>query len=191
MYTTNLVIFGEINFHYYSQDVSWITSSTINICHSKFYNVANLSSWKFLSGRLRRFECLCFKITFQIFPFSIILFLHLTHIDGERTNFATISVDGRSSAHISSWTSTNTGLSISGLSTKSLLVIFGVSTWISTVSSMRSFYSSPYSPETTFSNSSSVNMSSIASSRRFDVFSPTFIGWPNIASYGEHLRSSW
>ena len=56
---------------------------------------------------------------------SVILFLRLTHIHGERATSVNISVDGRSSIPFSSWTSTNTGSSISAWSTKLLLVPFG------------------------------------------------------------------
>ena len=68
------------------------------------------------------------KLLFTVFLFSVILLLRLTHIDGERATCVTIYVDRRSSAHFSSWTSTNTGPSIFALSTKLLLVPFGVST---------------------------------------------------------------
>ena len=137
----------------------------------------------------------CFsKLLFTVFLSSVILFLRLT-LDTHwcRTGYFCYHFsDGRSSAPAFSWTSTNTGPSVSALSTKSLLVPFGVSTWISLKgSSVRLFCLSSCSPETTFSNYSLINMSSITSSRRFDVFYSTFIGWPNIASYCEHLMPSW
>ena len=138
-----------------------------------------ISLWKTSS-----FWMLVFRNYFSQYFFSMILFLRLTHIDGERTTSVTISVDRRSSAPVSSWTSTNTGPSISAWSTKSLLVSFRVSTWIfSTGSSGRLFYSSPCSSETTFAKSSLLNM-------KVRCFNPTFIGWPSIASYGELLMPS-
>ena len=66
-----------------------------------------ISLWKTSS-----FWMLVFRNYFSQYFFSMILFLRLTHIDGERTTSVTISVDRRSSAPVSSWTSTNTGPSI-------------------------------------------------------------------------------
>ena len=67
-------------------------------------------------------------------------------MDGERGISVTISVDGTSSLHVSSWNS-NTDPSASVISGKSFFSKVG----------------------------SSVDISSIASSRRFDVYNPTFI----------------
>ena len=70
----------------------------------------------FSLGSLVILDVCVFKLLFTVFLFSVILFLRLTHIDGERANSVTISVDGRSSLPVSSWTSTNTGPTVSALS---------------------------------------------------------------------------
>ena len=194
VYTTNLVY--HLSFLFWT-DIWWdqlpllLPKCFLNhIFHNQ--HLAPFSLRKFLCGKPRHFKSLCFQMTFHSFSFSVMLFLCLIHIYGERTTSVTIFVDERSSALVSSWMSTCTGPSISALSTKLILVLFGVSTWIySKGSSVKLFSSSQCSLETIFCNSSSVNMALTASSGRFDVFNPTFIGWSNIASHGEHSMSFW
>ena len=60
------------------RSTSLITPNIIlNIWPLYFPSIANFSLKKYLSGRHRHFECLCFQITFHSFSFSIILFLRL------------------------------------------------------------------------------------------------------------------
>ena len=134
MYTTNLV------YHFESQ-LPQSASGTRTFTVPPTVPCGNFS----LGSLWQVFEWLCFEIIFHSFSFF-----------NNLVTSVTISVDERSTATVSYLTSRNTG-------PKPLLVTFRVSTWISsTRSSVGLFCSSPCFPETTFLNSSLVNMSSIA-----------------------------
>ena len=162
-------IFVEINFLYYSPSFSWFTSSLINIWHLNFHIVINFSLQKFLSGKPLIFNACVSKLLCKVFSFLSNLAITL-----DRYWWRT----GLFCYHFCRWEIFCTCFFldvnkywpfISALSTKLLLVHFGDANWTSSAgSSVRLFCSSPCFPETTSSNSPSVNMPSIASSKGFD-----------------------